>query len=91
MHIVLHYLNHPTCSPSAIATPALFGAEILSLSASWVQNFTLDVPATFNYNHGDSSVQNVEFCNVTVTYTHPGYDDRITVETWLPNNWNNRL
>lgn len=84
-------MNITACSPSAIATPALFGAEILSLSASWVQNFTLDVPATFNYNHGDSSVQNVEFCNVTVTYTHPGYDDRITVETWLPSNWNNRL
>ncbi|KAL1885591.1 hypothetical protein Plec18167_001086 [Paecilomyces lecythidis] len=79
------------CSPSAIATPVLYGAEILSLSASWVQNFTLYVPAVFNYNHGDQSVQNVDFCNVTVTYTHPGYDDRITVETWLPYNWNKRL
>ncbi|KAJ9210229.1 hypothetical protein DTO166G4_8157 [Paecilomyces variotii] len=79
------------CSPSAIATPALFGAEILSLSASWVNNFTLYVPATYNYNHGDQSVQNVDFCNVTVTYTHPGYDDHITVETWLPRNWNKRL
>ncbi|KAL2012224.1 hypothetical protein VTN00DRAFT_4942 [Thermoascus crustaceus] len=79
------------CSPSAIATPAVFGAEILSLSASWVNNFTLDVPGDFNYNHGAISVQNVDFCNVTVTYTHPGYDDRITVETWLPRNWNQRL
>ncbi|PKX96360.1 putative feruloyl esterase [Aspergillus novofumigatus IBT 16806] len=40
------------CSPSAIATPAVFGAEILSLEASWVNSFTFDVPADFNYNHG---------------------------------------
>ncbi|GIJ85071.1 hypothetical protein Asppvi_003926 [Aspergillus pseudoviridinutans] len=79
------------CSPSAIATPAVFGAEILSLEASWVNNFTLNIPGDFNYNHGARSVQNVDFCNVTVTYTHPGYDDRITVETWLPRNWNQRL
>ncbi|KAF4274502.1 hypothetical protein CNMCM8812_005171 [Aspergillus fumigatus] len=79
------------CSPSAIPTPAVFGAEILSLEASWVRNFTLDVPGNFNYNHGAQSVQNVDFCNVTVTYSHPGYDDRITVETWLPRHWNQRL
>lgn len=65
------------CSPSAIPTPAVFGAEILSLEASWVRNFTLDVPGNFNYNHGAQSVQNVDFCNVTVTYSHPGYDTEL--------------
>lgn len=80
------------CSPSAISAPVVFGAEILSLSASWVSNFTLYVPAEFNYNHGDVAVNNAEFCNITVAYTHPGTGDHITVETWLPRTgWNERL
>ncbi|OJJ94948.1 hypothetical protein ASPACDRAFT_37114 [Aspergillus aculeatus ATCC 16872] len=81
-----------TCSPSAIQSPSVFGAEILNLSAAWVTNYTRTIPATFNYNHGDVELRNAEFCNITVTYTHPGYDDRITVETWLPRHgWNGRL
>lgn len=80
------------CAPAAIATPTLFGAEILSLSASPVTNFSYDVPAEYNYNHGDVSVINSSFCNITVTYTHPGQHDLINVETWLPlGNWNERL
>lgn len=87
-------LNHSpaySCLPGKFTTPTVFGAEILSLSASWVKNYTLDVPASFNYNHGNVSLDNVNFCNVTVTYTHPGHDDLITVETWLPEKWNQRL
>ncbi|RAK75217.1 feruloyl esterase [Aspergillus fijiensis CBS 313.89] len=81
-----------TCSPSAIQPPAVYGAEILNLSAAWVTNYTRTAPATSNYNHGDVELRNAEFCNITVTYTHPGYDDRITVETWLPRHgWNGRL
>ncbi|KAL4929310.1 putative feruloyl esterase [Aspergillus undulatus] len=84
-------MNATACSPLATQPPAPFGADILSLSASWVSNFTLDIPAEFNYNHGDVAVDNVQFCNITVTYTHPGYADNITVETWLPRQWNGRL
>lgn len=80
------------CAPSAIATPIVFGAEILSLSASPVVNFSYNVPAEYNYNHYGISVTNASFCNLTVTYTHPGQNDLITVETWLPlKNWNERL
>ncbi|KAJ5792831.1 uncharacterized protein N7503_008809 [Penicillium pulvis] len=78
------------CLPATF-TPHVFGAEILNLSAYWVTNYTLDVPATFNYNHGDVYLDNANFCNVTVSYTHPGHNDLITVETWLPERWNQRL
>lgn len=84
-------MNVTACSPAAIQPPVLYGADILSLSASWVSNFTLNVPANFNYNHGDIGVENAQFCNITVTYTHPGYSDNISVETWLPREWNGRL
>lgn len=37
-------------------------------------------------------LQNGNFCNVTVTYTHPGQNDNIIVEAWLPiDNWNGRF
>ncbi|KAL4917818.1 Tannase/feruloyl esterase [Aspergillus aurantiobrunneus] len=84
-------MNATACSPAAIQPPAVYGADMLSLSASWVSNFTLDVPGIFNYNHGDVAVENVDFCNITVTYTHPGYGDNITVKSWLPRDWNGRL
>ncbi|KAL4795206.1 Tannase/feruloyl esterase [Aspergillus venezuelensis] len=45
-------MNVTACSPSAIPTPAIYGADILSLTAAWTTNFTLDVPVDFNYNHG---------------------------------------
>ncbi|KAL4899969.1 tannase and feruloyl esterase-domain-containing protein [Aspergillus multicolor] len=84
-------MNVTACSPATFASTSIYGAEILSLSAAWVSNYSWFAPADFNYNHGDAAVSNAQFCNVTVTYTHPGYDDSITVESWLPKNWNGRL
>ncbi|KAK1147064.1 hypothetical protein N8T08_001803 [Aspergillus melleus] len=85
--------NFTICSPAGIQAPTVPGAEILSLSASWVTNYTSYAPASFNYNGGNVALDNAKFCNVTVSYTHPGYDDHITVETWLPSpdKWNGRL
>jgi hypothetical protein len=80
------------CAASAIPFPTVFGAEILNLSASLVQNFTQDVSDQLFYNHPSISVKGIDYCNVTVTYTHPGQNDTINVETWLPfNTWNGRL
>ena len=80
------------CATSAIAYPAAFGTEILRLSANLVQNYSEEVSDQLYYNHPSVSVKNVDYCNVTVTYTHPGQNDTINVETWLPmKNWNGRL
>jgi len=80
------------CAANAIAYPAVFGAEILKLSANLVQNYSEEVSDQYYYNHPSVSVKNIDFCNVTITYTHPGQDDTINIETWLPmNNWNGRL
>ena len=80
------------CNASAIPFPALFGAKIINLSANLVQNFSRDVYYQLYYNHPSITVRNVDFCNITVTYTHPGHNDSINVETWLPTNtWNGRL
>ncbi|CAM1511653.1 Fc.00g091660.m01.CDS01 [Cosmosporella sp. VM-42] len=80
------------CSSSKISPPALFGAEILSVLTDIVSNFTQTVPYQVSFHHPTISVQNATFCNVTVSYTHPGQNDLINVEIWLPvDDWNGRL
>lgn len=78
------------CNASSIPDPIVFGANVLDLTASLVQNYTgaFD-PITQSYS---TAALNIDFCNVTVTYTHEGQNDTINVETWLPiDGWNGRL
>lgn len=80
------------CAPSTFSLPSVPGTEILNITASLVQNHTTEVSEQYYYNHPSSSVQGLDYCNVTVSYTHPGQDDYINVETWLPlDTWNDRL
>ncbi|PQE25821.1 feruloyl esterase protein [Rutstroemia sp. NJR-2017a BBW] len=81
------------CSAAAFSTPDVFGTQILSLTANLVTNFSLSVPDLYWYNHPSTVVSGANFCNVTVTYTHPGQNDTIHVTTWLPTSgaWNERI
>lgn len=82
------------CSAQAIAFPAIFGADFTSIQTSLVQNFSLG-PLAENYRlfRGDDFGRNMSFCNVTLTHTHPGQNDSITSQVWLPvqPEWNGRL
>ncbi|KAI1140286.1 tannase and feruloyl esterase [Hypoxylon sp. FL0543] len=83
--------NH-SCVGSTFSTLTLFGAQTLSVEAGIVSGYNFDVPTGWRYSQPAANVQNETFCNVTVTYTHPGRNDSINVETWLPvHNWNGRL
>ncbi|KAF2033551.1 tannase and feruloyl esterase [Setomelanomma holmii] len=66
------------CDVSALPALDQFGASVLSIDAVQVDNSTLSTPPT-------------SFCNVSITYTHPGQNDRINVWVWLPNSWNGRF
>ncbi|KAF2626197.1 tannase and feruloyl esterase [Macroventuria anomochaeta] len=69
------------CNASAALFTELFGADIINISGSILY-----------CNHPSIAVRNVEFCNITVTYTHPAHNDTIHVETWLfTQTWNRRL
>lgn len=70
---------------------SLLDASILSIETTSVTNYTVSVPATFLYTQPPISASNLSFCNVTVSYTHPGQNDTIIVEAWLPIEWNERL
>lgn len=80
------------CSPSAIATPEFFGGQVLNVGVNLVENYNSTAVSQLYYGHPTVKVENLSFCNVTVTYTHPGQNDTIHVETWLPlGNYNGRL
>ena len=85
-HIImaLQSVSPSLCSPQTFTTPTIFGTEFLGITASPVSNYSADVLQEFNVNGGPVSVRGVNFCNVTITYTHPGQNDNINVETWLP-------
>ena len=82
-----------SCVPSTFS-PSLFGASILSLSASPVVNASAYVPGEYRFTQPTVNLTDATYCNVTVTYTHPGQNDSIIVEAWLPIEsppWNGRL
>jgi pimeloyl-ACP methyl ester carboxylesterase len=81
--------HHPP-SCSNIPTPHVPGAKVLSVTSTPLTNFT--VPATPPLLSAD--VPNINVCAVTVALTHPGANDTVTFQIWLPlqtSAWNNRL
>lgn len=79
------------CVPSTFSNITLFGAEILQVDAQLVTNFSATSYSLYRYVQPTVELTNATFCNVTISYTHPGEDDNIGVETWLPvAGWNNR-
>lgn len=80
------------CVPGTFSNLSLFGGEILSVETTLVSNYSASVPAAYRYTAPSVQLTNATFCNVTVSYTHPGQNDNIYVEAWLPtNNWNERF
>ncbi|KAK4222595.1 tannase and feruloyl esterase-domain-containing protein [Podospora fimiseda] len=83
-----------SCVPSTFS-PELFGGSILSISASVVTNTSFEIPGEFRFTQPSVNLTaDAVYCNVTVNYTHPGQNDSIIVETWLPiesPSWNGRL
>lgn len=81
------------CVPATFDAISLFGGEVLAVEAALVANHSASVPAGVRFTQPAVEVAGASFCNVTVTYTHPGQGDRLVVEAWLPpaGEWNERL
>ncbi|RSL91709.1 hypothetical protein CDV31_015396 [Fusarium ambrosium] len=81
------------CIPSSFPPPNLLGAEFLAIEAGIVTNHSAPVPKGWRFSQPSINVQNATFCNVTLTYTHPGQKDSLNVEVWLPlpEAWNGRF
>ncbi|KAH8806073.1 Tannase/feruloyl esterase [Xylogone sp. PMI_703] len=71
-----------SCSASSIDLPPLLGIEVISLSAAEIHN----------YSYAAANISNLDFCLVNVTYTHPGRNDTVLTQVWLPlQGWNSRF
>ncbi|KAK5130070.1 hypothetical protein LTR08_002503 [Meristemomyces frigidus] len=75
-----------TCKARNLPAIDVFGLEVLDVSARAQHGYpeaSRDVPV---------DAEPIDFCNVTITYTHPGQNDTINAYIWLPfDHWNGKL
>lgn len=77
------------CSPSNLPKPTLLGASILDVQAEPVHNYSA---VSLGPGSNEGKKYTINFCNVTVTYTHPGWNDTINTQVWLPlEGWNGKF
>ena len=81
----------PSCQPDTFTPPQIPGAKINNLQTTITRNY-----APWPYAPGALAVPErpIDFCNVTLTYTHPGWNNEVHVYIWLPLNeteWNGRF
>jgi hypothetical protein len=81
----------PSCETSAFTPPEIPGTKITNLQVATTRNY-----APWPYAPGALTAPErpIDFCNVTLTYTHPGWNDEVNVYVWLPLNeseWNDRF
>ncbi|WDK10675.1 tannase and feruloyl esterase [Colletotrichum graminicola] len=80
------------CVSNTFPSLSLLGAEFRSIEASVVTNYSGWIPSGWRFSQPSIDIHNASFCNVTVSYTHPGHDDIVNVEAWLPTkDWNGKL
>ncbi|KAL1837174.1 hypothetical protein VTJ49DRAFT_4184 [Mycothermus thermophilus] len=92
--IMTDYSLAASCRPSTFSNITFFGGEVLDIQATLITNYTAYAPEALRLTAPAVTLTEATFCNVTIAYTHPGQDDRLTVETWLPvenPGWNGRL
>ena len=81
--------NDPACSLSTFTPPSVPGAKVLSVKATQQRNYTSPptIPPIFAVHNFSTP-----FCDVEVYLTHPGANDTVKVEIWLPlDDWNGRF
>ncbi|KUJ17391.1 feruloyl esterase-like protein B precursor [Mollisia scopiformis] len=89
-HLLL--VSPSLCSANTFKTPTVHGAKFLSLEATLVSNYSAHIPLGYYMNNGAVNVTDVAFCNITVSYTHPGENDIVHVQIWMPSDhWNGRM
>ncbi|KAF1937543.1 feruloyl esteras-like protein B precursor [Clathrospora elynae] len=84
-------LGQQQCTSSAFQNLQLSGSLILNIGTQLHSNLSFDAPA--EQNHYPKTVVNLEACEVIITHTHPGYNDKINTVIWLPSaeKWTGRF
>lgn len=62
------------------------GVAVADVAASLETDFSAETPWYYNFNRPGRAVAGATFCNITVTYTHPGHggDAPTHVRAYLP-------
>ncbi|KAH7071419.1 Tannase/feruloyl esterase [Paraphoma chrysanthemicola] len=80
--------NDSLCSSNAFSGITLPNIDVVSITAVPFKNYTYQYPA---YVPPTPDISSLNFCNVTITYNHPGYNDTINTSVYLPTkDWNGR-
>lgn len=79
------------CTQASISLPEFPGLDVVSLDVTDHHDFTFTPNTPFASTQ--DPVSGLNFCNITVSYTHPGWNDNVVVTTYLPleKEWNGRL
>lgn len=78
------------CRADSIPKPEYFGTSVTNLQAQEVKGW--GAYGMFGWLGAAPPKGSIDFCNVTVTYTHPGLNDTVNVYVWLPlEGWNERF
>ncbi|KAK5636426.1 hypothetical protein RRF57_012138 [Xylaria bambusicola] len=89
---IMSLLLSSACVPATFDLSGILGLEVLRIDATLVTNYSASVSEIYRYTQPSVELSNATFCNVTVSYTHPGQNDTIHAEAWLPAvNWNSRF
>ncbi len=92
MKLTRNNFTRAACIAQSFPYPKFFGAQTVSLTAETVTNYSMQIPQAGYPAHDARNVSNLNFCNVSIIYTHPGQHDSINVQVWLPlEDWNQRL
>ncbi|KAL2837029.1 tannase and feruloyl esterase-domain-containing protein [Aspergillus pseudodeflectus] len=79
-----------TSNCSSLAAPQVPGAVITSFVASEIHGISKTFPGS---SFDDAiTVRDLRVCDITVTLTHPGVNDEVNFQLWLPlTKWNGRF
>ena len=78
------------CNAEEIPHPKYFGTRVTGIEAKEVHAYE----DWFFIDHQNVPFERnpINFCNITLSYTHPGQNDNVNVYVWLPlENWNGRF
>jgi len=84
-------VDRDRCRNDAFPNPKIPGVSISHLQVTEAHRY-----APWPYAPGSllADERPINFCNVTLTYTHPGWNDEVNVYVWLPldeKDWNGRF